>query len=88
MNIKAKLTSRKFLLAVTSIVTGILTLCNFSENTIAVVSSSIMTVVPVMVYIIMEGKIDAAGIKTIVNATTDGIEAIGKEIKEREKDGH
>ena len=47
-----------------------------------------MTVVPVMVYIIMEGKIDAAGIKTIVNATTDGIEAIGKEIKEREKDGH
>ena len=88
MNIKAKLTSRKFLLAVTSIVTGILTLCNFSENTIAVVSSSIMTVVPVMVYIIMEGKIDAAGIKTIVNATTDGIETIGKEIKEREKDGH
>ena len=58
--------SRKFLVALISIITGILTLFNCDENLIQFVSSIIMIIVPVITYVITEGVLDHASIKTSV----------------------
>lgn len=63
--LKSKLTSRKFLLAITGVISGIMLLVNdnVTEGVATIISS-------VVAYLVAEGIVDAAAVKT----TTDKIE--------------
>lgn len=56
---KRKLTSRKFWLAVVTLVTGILTAFKVDANTVETVSGMIMSAAAAIAYIIAEGLVDA-----------------------------
>lgn len=56
---KEKLTSRKFWVAIISIITGILGIMNCDDNIIVFVGSALTIIIPTVSYIIIEGKIDA-----------------------------
>jgi multisubunit Na+/H+ antiporter MnhC subunit len=58
-----KLKSRKFLMALISVIAGICTMLGASDEIIKLVSSLGLIVVPVIVYIATEGKIDAAAVE-------------------------
>ena len=57
---KAKLTSRKFWVAIVSILVGILGVLGASDDTIQMVSSVALILIPGIIYIVTEGKIDSA----------------------------
>ena len=81
-------TDKKFLMAFVSVITGILTLYNIEDNTISLVTSLILIVLPVIGYIISEGVLDW---KKINMAITEILQIIDdyiqseKEEKETEK---
>lgn len=56
---KNKLTSRKFWVAIISIITGILGILNCDDNIIIFVGSALTVIIPTVVYIITEGKVDS-----------------------------
>lgn len=60
----AKLTSRKFWMAVVGLVSGILVALKMDEQTVAQITGIIMAAASVVAYIIGEGLIDAASAKT------------------------
>lgn len=62
---KEKLTSRKFWIAVISIIVGILGVFGADDSLIQLVSSIGLILIPAIIYIIIEGKIDAAALRTI-----------------------
>ncbi|MDP4152580.1 MAG: hypothetical protein Q8865_03940 [Bacillota bacterium] len=62
---KVKLTSRKFWIAVISIITGILGVMGAGDNAIQAVSSAGLILIPAITYIIAEGKIDASAASQI-----------------------
>lgn len=71
-----KLTSRKFWMAVSSIVSGILMMMNFSDNFVSVISGGVLVLSGTIVYIVTEGKIDAARVQTSIETIMNIIEAI------------
>lgn len=75
-NLKTKLTSRKFLVAVAGIVSGVVLIANGSttEGVATVIAS-------VIAYLAAEGYIDAAAVKQ----TTDKIEEAVDEVEETEE---
>lgn len=60
----AKLTSRKFWMAVVGLVSGILVAMKMDEQTVTQITGIIMAAASVVAYIIGEGLADAAGAKT------------------------
>lgn len=62
---KDKLTSRKFWLALISIIVGILGIFGADDNLIQSISSILLILVPAVIYIITEGRIDAAALQHI-----------------------
>ena len=72
-----KLTSRKFIVTVITAITGIITLFIGDNEVAKVVAGSAMTVVPTVVYCLMEGMIDAKSIKIITEVATDTAEKLG-----------
>lgn len=69
-----KLTSRKFWLAIISIVMGIMGIFNFSDHEIAATAGYLTALIPTIIYIIMEGKIDLAAIESAANVISKGDE--------------
>lgn len=67
-----KFLSRKFLLALGSIIVGVLTIFNIDDSLINLISAVLLIIIPTLTYLGVEGKID---IERIFN---DGIE-INKE---------
>ncbi len=61
---KTKLTSRKFWLAVISLLTSILIIFNVPELTIEQVTTLVLSFATVIAYIIGEGMVDAARVKS------------------------
>ena len=59
----AKLTSRKFWMAVVGLVSGILVALKLDEQTVTQITGIIMAAASVVAYIIGEGLADAAGAK-------------------------
>lgn len=57
-----KLTSRKFWIAIISIIVGILGVFGVADSTIETISSLALILVPGIVYIFTEGKVDAAAV--------------------------
>lgn len=76
-NIVNKLTSRKFILAVITAITGVITLCVGDNEIVKTISGAAMTIVPTVIYCIIEGVIDAKSVREVTNATTDAAEKLG-----------
>ena len=72
-----KLTSRKFIVTAITAIAGIITLIIGENEVVQIVAGALMTVIPTIVYCIMEGTIDAKSIKTITDATVDAAEKLG-----------
>ena len=80
-NIIEKLTSRKFIVTVITAIAGIIAMI-FGENEIVqTIAGAAMTIVPTIVYCLMEGVIDARSVKTITDATVDAAEKLGADEK-------
>lgn len=62
----AKLTSRKFWMALVGLISGILVALKLDEQTVTQITGIIMAGASVIAYIIGEGLIDAAGAKADV----------------------
>jgi len=60
-----KLKSRKFWVAIVSIIVGVLGLFGASDNVIQLVSSAGLILIPGIVYIVTEGKIDASAVASV-----------------------
>ena len=72
-----KLTSRKFIVTAIAAIAGILTLIVGESETVNTVAGAAMTIVPTVVYCLMEGVIDAKSVKTVTEATADAAEQLG-----------
>ncbi|SMC79815.1 hypothetical protein [Papillibacter cinnamivorans] len=78
-----KLKSRKFWVAAISILVGVLGLLGAEESLLQLLSSAGLILVPAVVYIVTEGKVDAAAVKTVdmealAAAVQEYMEASGK----------
>lgn len=81
-----KLKSRKFWVAALSILVGVLGLLGAEESLLQLLSSAGLILVPAVVYMITEGKIDAAAVQAV------DMEALASAVKEymeasRDEDG-
>ncbi len=74
-----KISSRKLWAAVVGIVTGLAMVFGLDQNIMSTVSGAVVTVASVVTYILTEGKIDAAAIKTAVEASQKAKEAVMRE---------
>lgn len=73
---KRKLTSRKFWIAVATMVSGILMMFGVADGTIEVVSGAIVTISGAIVYMIMEGKVDKQHTGDIIDSVDSIKDAI------------
>ena len=80
-NIIEKLTSRKFIVTVITAIAGIITLVIGESEVVQTIAGAAMTIVPTIIYCIMEGVIDANSVKTITSATADAVEKLGADEK-------
>lgn len=76
-NIIRKITSRKFIIAVITSIAGIITMYVGDSEMVNVIAGAAMTIIPTVVYCIMEGVIDAKSVQTITEATKDAAEKLG-----------
>lgn len=81
-------TDKKFLMALVAVVTGILALFNIEDNTVSLVTSLILIILPVIGYVISEGVLDwnkiNIAITEILKVIDDYMQS-EKEEKETEK---
>lgn len=63
-----KFASRKFLVSLASTICGVLGMMNVADDTIGLVGSMLMIIVPNVIYIITEGSIDRESVKNMVNS--------------------
>lgn len=78
-NIIKKFTSCKFIVTVITAITGIITLCVGDNEVVKVIAGAAMTIVPTVVYCLMEDMIDAKSIKTITEVAADTAEKLGSD---------
>ena len=71
MDIKRKLTSRKFWVAVCNFVTQLLICLNYAEDTVVKVTALIMAGAGVIAYILAEGFTDASNTEPYVDIDDD-----------------
>ncbi len=76
-----KLTSRKFILAMLTAIVGIATMIVGENAVVQILTGAATTIVPTVVYCVMEGKIDAQSVKTITDAAVDAAERLGADEK-------
>ena len=76
-NLISKLTSRKFIVTAISAIAGIITMIVGDNAIVQTITGAAMTIVPIVVYCIMEGVIDSASVKTITEATAEAAEKLG-----------
>ena len=72
-----KLTSRKFIVTVITAITGIITMVIGENEVVQIIAGTAMTILPSIIYCIMEGVIDAKSVKEITNATLDAANKLG-----------
>ncbi len=73
--LKKKLSSRKMWAAVVGIATGLGMVFGLDEGVISTVSGAVVAVASVITYIITEGKVDAAAVKTAVESVQEAAAA-------------
>lgn len=63
-----KLTSRKFLTGASLVISGLLLVFGFAENTAETVAGAVMAIVGAVGYMLAEAKVDAKNVSEIVDA--------------------
>ena len=76
-NVLEKLTSRKFIVTAITAIAGLITLIIGENEIVQTIAGAAMTIVPTIIYCIMEGVIDAKSVKTITDATVEAAEKLG-----------
>lgn len=76
-----KLTSRKFIVSLITVIAGIVTLIIGENAIVQIIAGAAMTIIPTIVYCIMEGKIDSASVKTVTETAIDAAEKLGADSK-------
>jgi len=69
--LKEKLTSRKFLLTLVSVIAGIAGLITGSDGVAEYITEVGLIVVPTIVFVAAEGKIDAASVRKITETISE-----------------
>ena len=77
-----KFKSRKFLLTLLSVVLGVCTLFGVDEGIISLISGVGMIVIPTIIYILTEGKIDAASVGMIIDTADQIFDFVTEKKKE------
>lgn len=72
-----KLTSRKFIVTFITAIAGIVTMFVGESEIVDTIAGMAMTVVPAVVYCIMEGKVDAESAKTIAHSVKNAASELG-----------
>lgn len=80
-NILEKLTSRKFIVTAITAIAGIITMFAGENVVVQTLAGAAMTIVPTIVYCLMEGVIDAKSIETVTKATAEAAEKLGADDK-------
>ena len=75
-----KFKSRKFLMALLSVILGVLGMLGVADGTIETVSSIALIIIPVVVYIVTEGKIDAAAVNKVIAAASGIVDIISDKV--------
>lgn len=73
----SRLTSRKFILATLTTIAGILTLIFGKNETIEIVMGGLATVLPPLVYCLVEGSVDKERAKTVITGIQDTAKELG-----------
>ena len=76
-SILEKLTSRKFIVTAIAAIAGVITMIIGENEIVQIISGAAMTIIPTIVYCIMEGVIDAKSVQTITDATVEAAEKLG-----------
>ena len=84
--IRQKLMSRKFLIAAVTVIAGIAGMCGADDSIVETVSGALMALIPCIIYIATEGKIDATAIGQIAGAVEDIAESIDKDSDDTTKE--
>lgn len=71
-----KLSSRKLWLALAGVATGVAMALGADATEITTVAGGITALISAVTYIVVEGKIDAEGVKNAIIEIQDGIEVI------------
>lgn len=85
-----KLKSRKFLLTLITTLSGIATALMSVNGVIGIIAGMVAAVLPTIVYVITEGKIDAKAVGMIaedITEVTEGVEELKNMEKEKNTDG-
>lgn len=72
-----KLTSRKFIMAAMTAISGIAVLCGANRDVVTTIAGAAMALVSALVYCITEGRIDAASIRSAAGAIGDAAVSLG-----------
>ena len=71
-----KLSSRKLWMAIAGIATGIAMALGADTNEVGEIAGAVTALVSVVTYIVVEGRIDAEGVKHAILEVQDGIEIL------------
>lgn len=85
-----KLKSRKFWLTLITTLSGIATALMSVDGEVGVIAGMVVAVLPTIVYVITEGKIDAKAVGMIaedITEVTEGVEELKNMEKEKDTDG-
>lgn len=74
--LKQKLSSRKLWAAIAGLVMGLSMVFGLDEGTISTVSGAVVSVASVIVYIITEGRVDAAAVGDAAGKVQDAVDAV------------
>lgn len=69
-----KLTSRKFIVSLISVVAGIAGMFNVSDGVISLITGILMVVLPTVIYVITEGTIDKANVICVLKDIANRLE--------------
>lgn len=75
--ILAKLSSRKLWMAIAGIATGIAMALGADATDIGTVAGAVTTLISVVTYIVVEGKVDAEGVKNAIIEVQEASNVIG-----------
>lgn len=74
--LKQKLSSRKLWAAIAGLVMGLSMVFGLDEGTISTVSGAVVSVASVIVYIVTEGRVDAAAVGDAAGKVQDAVDAV------------
>ena len=78
MNIKEKFTSRKFWVTLVSVLTGVAQLLGADGELAGILGGVALALIPSVIYVITEGKIDAESAKGLIKDAVDELDELTK----------